>query len=266
MNDIYELKPPFYVFVAILYPRAQAPRKNSENFKVPNTSNRSPARAASTSYWSKFRSSQTNPISRLAVCSAAVNSPKASTACASKSMAQTSAICEKDNQVRDLPSVIKESAFYVKKDRDTYRFVITDLGYAIRIGSERSAFYPIPETATTHIHAKKALKSEDTESLLFMILGMMAPLPWAGIKNIEEVRKIKLECTEEDSIPDEFNTKDAVTLCHMRGLYTDDLALENVAEMLILYYLAVEPTDDLHLPVRFPNAEFKLAGTFKSYD
>uniref|UniRef100_A0A1I7SJV5 Protein kinase domain-containing protein n=2 Tax=Bursaphelenchus xylophilus TaxID=6326 RepID=A0A1I7SJV5_BURXY len=141
-------------------------------------------------------------------------------------------------------------------------FVITDLGYAIRIGSERSAFYPIPETATTHIYAKKALKSEDTESLLFMILGMMAPLPWAGIKNIEEVRKIKLECTEEDSIPDEFNTKEARPL----GLYTDDLALENVAEMLILYYLAVEPTDDLHLPVRFPNAEFKLAGTFKSYD
>ncbi|CAD5218027.1 unnamed protein product [Bursaphelenchus xylophilus] len=160
---------------------------------------------------------------------------------------------------------IKESAFYVKKDRDTYRFVITDLGYAIRIGSERSAFYPIPETATTHIHAKKALKVEDSESLLFMILRMMVPLPWEGVKNIEEARKIKLECTEE-GIPDEFNTKEAITLCHMRGLYTDDLALENVAEMMILYYLAVEPSDDLHLPVHFPNAEFKLAGTFKSYD
>uniref|UniRef100_A0A1I7SK34 COesterase domain-containing protein n=2 Tax=Bursaphelenchus xylophilus TaxID=6326 RepID=A0A1I7SK34_BURXY len=94
---------------------------------------------------------------------------------------------------------------------------------------------------------------------------MMVPLPWEGVKNIEEARKIKLECTEE-GIPDEFNTKEAITLCHMRGLYTDDLALENVAEMMILYYLAVEPSDDLHLPVHFPNAEFKLAGTFKSYD
>ncbi|CAD5235334.1 unnamed protein product [Bursaphelenchus xylophilus] len=162
---------------------------------------------------------------------------------------------------------IKESAFYVKKDRNRYRFVITDFGYAIRIGSERSAFYPIPETATTHIHAKKALKSEDTESLLYMVLGMMAPLPWAGMKKIEEVTKVKLECTDENSIPEEFfDIKEAVTLCLLRGLYTDDLEMENVATGILRYYFLVGPLDELHLPVRFPNDNFKLMGTFKSYD
>uniref|UniRef100_A0A1I7S6Y7 Rho-GAP domain-containing protein n=2 Tax=Bursaphelenchus xylophilus TaxID=6326 RepID=A0A1I7S6Y7_BURXY len=138
-------------------------------------------------------------------------------------------------------------------------FVITDLGYAIRIGSERSAFYPIPETATTHIHAKKALKSEDTESLLYMVLGMMAPLPWAGMKKLEEVTKTKLECTDENSIPDEFfDIKEAVTLCLMRGLYTDDLTMENVAAGIIRYYLSTVPLHELHLPVRFPSADVKL--------
>uniref|UniRef100_A0A1I7S1P6 Protein kinase domain-containing protein n=3 Tax=Bursaphelenchus xylophilus TaxID=6326 RepID=A0A1I7S1P6_BURXY len=161
---------------------------------------------------------------------------------------------------------IKESAFYAKQDEDKYWFVITDLGYAIRMGSERSAFYPIPELATTHIHAKKALKVEDAESLLFMILGMMAPLPWTGMEDMEEIRKTKLECTDEKSIAMEFkDIPEAVELCRMRGLYTDDVACENPADSLITCCLQTTPFEKMCLPVLFPNSNAKLVGTFQSY-
>ncbi|CAD5217310.1 unnamed protein product [Bursaphelenchus xylophilus] len=93
--------------------------------------------------------------------------------------------------------------FWSKLSRESRRACSTPskTKILIGIGSERSAFYPIPELATTHIHAKKVLNVEDAESLLYMSLGMMATLPWAGMKNIEEIRKAKLECTDVCEVP-----------------------------------------------------------------
>ncbi|CAD5230970.1 unnamed protein product [Bursaphelenchus xylophilus] len=87
---------------------------------------------------------------------------------------------------------ISEDVFlYQQIDSKSFKYVITDLGWAVKVYSRRDPYYPYPELAPTNM-GKTVLYSDDVESLMYMLQNMlMDKLPWAGETNMAKMAKAK---------------------------------------------------------------------------
>ncbi|CAD5230980.1 unnamed protein product [Bursaphelenchus xylophilus] len=150
---------------------------------------------------------------------------------------------------------ITEDAFRPQKSI----FVLTELGWAVRLGSKRDPYYPHPELASTFIKEKETLPADDAENVIFMLLNMMTDrLPWADTKGIKSITKKKKkffeECMDGTSLK---NNKTAGILCKLRAMIVKtprnvELAVELKAELINL-----SKPDDPTLPVEWPGSNDK---------